>query len=100
MSASPAQVRSFARDAGLPVGSRGLFSAEVIAEFNKGRRKEQRYIPGAYVPVTEVTVKGRKRPVKVNLQAVRDWAAENGKVVGKRGRVADSILAEYVAATK
>jgi hypothetical protein len=44
MPASPNEVREFARANGLPVGSRGQFSREVIAAFNKGKRAEKRYV--------------------------------------------------------
>jgi hypothetical protein len=39
-----ADVRTFARENGIVVGSRGQFSRELIAKFNEGKRGNARYI--------------------------------------------------------
>ncbi|NAZ73916.1 Lsr2 family protein [Kineococcus sp. T13] len=37
---------------------------------------------------------------KIDNAAVRKWAEENGKKVSERGRIANSLIQEYLAATK
>lgn len=45
--ATAADVRAYGRENGYTVGNRGVLSAELIAEFNKGKRGSSRYIPGS-----------------------------------------------------
>jgi hypothetical protein len=42
--ASAADVRAWARENGVEVGTRGQFSREVIASFNAGKRGNARYV--------------------------------------------------------
>lgn len=42
--ATAADVRAFAREQGIDVGTRGQLSRELIAEFNKGKRGNARYV--------------------------------------------------------
>lgn len=43
--ATAADVREWAREKGIEVGRRGRLSAELVADFNKGRRGAARYTP-------------------------------------------------------
>lgn len=99
MSASPAAVRSFARAAGIPVGTRGKINPDAIAAFNKGKRAEARYVQGEHVPTVAVKVKGARRAVNVNLSDFRAAAREAGLTVGARGRVSSAALAAFAAGT-
>jgi len=99
MSASPAAVRSFAAAAGMAVGTRGKFSAEVIAAFNKGKPADRRYVAGEHIPTVDVKVKGQRRPVKVNLDDARQALRDAGAKVGARGKIADAALLAVATGT-
>lgn len=101
--ASPAEVREFAASKGIKVGTRGRFSAELIADFNKGRKVK--YTPRAFKPTVKVTAlrenaKGGKTPVsrQINVAEARAYAAANGLKVGTRGRVTEDVLKAFVLA--
>lgn len=104
---TPAQVRAFARENGLAVGTRGKFSAEVIEAYNAGKRKEHRYTGQRFVATRPVAVattdkRGRNRTaqVAVDPRAARAWAVANGHAVkeGKgAGRLPKTVVAAYAA---
>lgn len=102
-SVNPESVRKFAKENGLAVGSRGLFSAEVQKAFNKGKRKGQKYDPHAvYVPHVTVTAKVKgKPPVRrtIPVPVIREAAKAAGVTVGARGRVPESVAKAYVLGT-
>lgn len=98
---SPAAVRAFAKENGLPVGSRGRFQPSLIEAFNKAH-KTARYDTAAHVPKVAHTVvgpKGGKTTRKVNLTEVRVAALAKGHTIGSRGRIPTSVLDAYVTGT-
>jgi len=102
-SVNPESVRKFAKDNGLAVGSRGLFSAAVQKAYNKGKKKDKQYNPSAvYVPHVTVTAKAPgKPPVRrtIPVPVIREAAEAAGVTVGKRGRVPESVAKAYVLGT-
>ena len=95
----PSEVRTFARENGLTVGTRGKFSDEVTKRFNKGRKGPKRYDPSVpYAPhVTCVgKVKGRP-PVRktVAVPVLREEAAKHGVNIGARGRISEQVKVAY-----
>lgn len=100
-----AEVRAWAQSAGVEVGQRGRFSAELVEAFHKANPKV-RYETG-HVPVREIkgiriSASGRKVPVtvKASVPEVRAFAAEAGLSVGQRGRLSSEVYAAFAARPK
>lgn len=96
------QVRAFAKEQGLEVGTRGRFSQELIDAFHKAN-KSVRYVPN-HVPTRKISgmrevSNGRKVPVTVTatLTEVRAFAEAEGLAIGKRGRVSQDVLSAFAA---
>lgn len=70
--ATPAQVREWARQHGVPVGKRGRLHPDVIAAY----------------------AEANSTPAQI-----RDWAMRNGVPVGKRGRIHPDVIGAYAAAS-
>lgn len=99
-SASPADVREWARANGHTVGTRGRFAPDLIKAFNASHGLK--YREAEHVPTVEVTAKpekGRKVTRKVNIALVREAAAAAGVPVGKRGRISQEVIQAYVLGT-
>ena len=98
--ASPADVREWARANGHPVGTRGRFAPDLIKAFNASHGLK--YREAEHVPTVEVTAKpekGRKVTRKVNIALVREAALAAGVPVGKRGRISKEVVEAYVLGT-
>ena len=98
--ASPADVREWARENGHKVGTRGRFAPDLIRAFNASHGLK--YREAQHVPTVEVTAKpekGRKVTRKVNISLVREAALAAGVPVGKRGRISQEVIAAYVLGT-
>ena len=98
--ASPADVRAWARENGHKVGTRGRFAPDLIRAFNASHGLK--YREAQHVPTVEVTAKpekGRKVTRKVNISLVREAAAAAGVPVGKRGRISQEVIQAYVLGT-
>ena len=99
-SASPADVREWARANGHTVGTRGRFAPDLIKAFNASHGLK--YREAEHVPTVEVTAKpekGRKVTRKVNIALVREAALAAGVPVGKRGRISQEVVEAYVLGT-
>ena len=97
VSASPADVRTWADEQGIPVGKRGKFSDDLIRAYNKAHGLK--YRAGEHVPVVKVTAKpakGRSVTRTINMAQVRAAAREAGVEVGKRGRIDRKVVDAYV----
>lgn len=99
----PSEVRAFAKEHGIPVGSKGRFNADLIAQFNKGKRGPHRYDETKdYAPhvVCVGKVKG-KPPVRkvVPVPALRAAAVAAGVQIGERGRIPAEVKAAYATGT-
>lgn len=100
VSASPADVRAWASEQGIPVGKRGKFSRDLISAYNKAHGLK--YRAGEHVPTVKVTAKpakGRSVTRTVNMAQVRAAAQEAGVPVGKRGRIDRKVVDAYVLGT-
>lgn len=100
VSASPADVREWAKANGHEVGARGKFSRDLIAAYNKANGLK--YRQGQHVPTVKVTAKpekGRSVTRTVNVAQVRAAAADAGVSVGKRGRLDRKVIDAYVLGT-
>ena len=102
-SVKPEAVRKFAVDNGIPVGSRGRFSEDLKAKFNKGKRGPARYDESkVYAPHVQCVgkVKGRP-PVKktVAVPVLRAAAEAAGVKIGERGRIPSKVKAAYATGT-
>jgi hypothetical protein len=98
--ASPADVRAWARENGHEVGTRGRFAPDLIRAFNASHGLK--YREAQHVPTVEVTAKpekGRKVTRKVNISLVREAALAAGVPVGKRGRISQEVIQAYVLGT-
>lgn len=81
-------VRDFAIVNGIPVGSRGRFSAELISAFNKANHRK--YSEGLYVEKTPAKVRdgrGRKAIRHFDTAEVRRVLVEYGLAKPGRGRL-------------
>ncbi len=105
--ASPAQVRAFAAEQGVPVGARGRFSATLIDAFNKANGRNK-YVPGGHVVLvttrgTRVLDTGRKVPASktASYDEIRAAAAAAGVTagLGSRGRVSAQVLSAFATGT-
>lgn len=101
--ASPADVRTWARENGHTVGTRGRFAPALVKAYNAAH-KGAPYVEAAFIETRKVTAtvtdkRGRKRPVtrSVSLPEVRKAAAAAGVKVGERGRIGSTVLAAYVS---
>jgi hypothetical protein len=95
--ASPADVRAFAKENGIPVGSRGLFSESLQKAYNKAH-KSRPYKPASFEKKTLVVAKRQGKPPvrrQVSQAKAREWAKANGVPVGARGLVPASTLQAY-----
>lgn len=93
-------VREFARQNDIEVGARGLFSTELVKAFNA--KSPVKYRKGAYVPTVTVKAKpakGRTVERRVNVAQARAAALAAGVPVGARGRLPQSVLADYALGT-
>ena len=98
--ASPADVRAWARENGHEVGTRGRFAPDLVRAFNASHGLK--YREAQHVPTVEVTAKpekGRKVTRKVNIALVREAALAAGVPVGKRGRISQEVIQAYVLGT-
>lgn len=100
--ASPAEVREWAKENGLKVGTRGKLPPEVIQQFNKGRRVKYRV--GEFektIQVRGIRVNGNGRKVPVRRTAtpaeIRAAASANGVDLGERGRLSADVKAAFAA---
>lgn len=87
------------------VGTRGKFSADLIAAFHKAHPRQvytTKLVRKVEVKGTRVSESGRKTPVtvKATYDEIRSWAKENGHEVGERGRVSSTVLAAFAARPK
>lgn len=97
-------VRKFAKDNGIPVGSKGRFSEALVKAYNKGKRANQRYNEHAVsAPHITITVKPKgKPPVRRTFptQVLRAEMAAAGLInPGSRGRLPLAKAKEYVLST-
>ena len=102
-SVKPSEVRAFAKANGIPVGSKGRFNSDLIAQFNKGRRGPKRYDETLdYAPhvVCVGKVKG-KPPVRktVAVPVLRAAAVAAKAPIGERGRIPANVKAAYATGT-
>lgn len=99
--ASPADVRAWARENGLTVGTRGRFSPEVRDAYNKANRhrpyREAEFVKTVTVQTTTVSSSGRKVPLRknVNVAEARKALVAAGHAVGSRGRLPQEKLAAF-----
>lgn len=103
-SVHPSAVRAFAKEHGIPVGSKGRFSEALVKAFNKGKRGHARYDESlTYAPSVTVTVKPKgKPPVRKTFAApaLRAEMAKAGLVSPtSRGRIPSQKAKEYVLST-
>jgi hypothetical protein len=103
-SVHPDAIRKFAKDNGIPVGSRGRYSETLVKAFNKGKRGAARYDESkVYAPHVTVTVKPKgKPPVRKTFAApvLRAEMAAAGLVSPtSRGRIPSQKAKEYVLST-
>lgn len=102
--ADPAKVRAFAEATGLATGSRGRFSAEVIAAYNAEHKGGARYVVGARQSkhVARITVRdgsGKRKQISVDVSKARQSLKDRGVSVPARGRLSTDLLARAVGAT-
>lgn len=103
--ATAAEVRAFAKENGIEVGSRGRFSAALVKQFNKGRKPAAQYAEDApSVRVVKVAAKdsrGRNRTaeVLVNPQEARAWAVAQGLTTQTKGRLSKTTVEAYALST-
>lgn len=100
VSASPADVRAWAKDNGFTPGDRGKFSQALISAYNKSHGLK--YRQGQHVPTVKVSAKpakGRTVTRTVNMAQVRAAALAAGVPVGKRGRIDAKVIDAYVLGT-
>lgn len=100
VSASPADVRAWAKDNGFTPGDRGKFSTALIAAYNKSHGLK--YRQGQHVPTVKVSAKpakGRTVTRTVNMAQVRAAALAAGVKVGERGRIDAKVIDAYVLGT-
>ena len=101
VSASPAQVRSWAEGQGLiKSGQRGRLGAEVIKAYNKANGVK--HTEAKYVKTVKHTVKppkGRKIERTLVINDVRKAAAAAGVKVGAQGTLPKAVLDAYVLGT-
>lgn len=98
-SARPSDVRSWLKAEGLIPESqeRGKFTQAHIRAYNKANGLK--YRQGQHVQTVEVIAKpekGRSVRRRVNIAQVRAAAEKAGVEVGKRGRVSQEVLAQFV----
>jgi hypothetical protein len=99
------EVRTWAKEQGREVGTRGRFSDDLVKDFHKANtavRYEPNHVPTRKISGTRVTESGRKVPVTVTatLSEVRAFAQAEGLPIGKRGRVGADVLAAFAARPK
>jgi hypothetical protein len=100
VTATPAEVRAFARAQGLPVGKRGRFAPSLVKAFNDA--SPVKYVEAGHVPAREVTVTAanhRKVTRRVNPAQVRAAAKAAGIEVGARGRLPREVINRFVLGT-
>jgi hypothetical protein len=102
-SVKPSEVRAFAKEHNIPVGSKGRFNADLIAAFNKGKRGPKRYDETKdYAPhvLCVGKVKGKPPVRKVVAVPVLRAAALAAKApIGERGRIPEEVKAAYATGT-
>lgn len=96
--AAPADVRAWAAEVGLPVGTRGKFNSDTVEGFNRQHNlpggPRLRYVQGAFEQTRKVTYKGangRPRTRVVSLKAAREHAG----TAHKQGRTPQAALVAY-----
>lgn len=98
VSASPAQVRSWAEDKGLiNKGQRGRLGAAVIKAYNASNGVK--HTEKGYVKTVKHSVKppkGRKVERTIVINDARKWGAANGFTVGAQGTLSTALLDAYV----
>lgn len=100
VTATPAEVRAFARAQGLPVGTRGRFAPSLVKAFND--QSKVKYVEAGHIPAREVTVTAanhRKVTRRVSPAQVRAAARAAGVEVGDRGRLPREIVEKFVLGT-
>jgi hypothetical protein len=97
VSASPAQVRSWAEGQGLiGKGQRGRLGAAVIKAYNA--KNGVKHTESEYVKTVKHAVKppkGRKIERTIVVKDARAWGAANGFSVGKQGTLSTALLDAY-----
>lgn len=100
VTATPAEVRAFARAQGIAVGSRGRFAPTLVKAFNDAN--SVKYVEAGHIPAREVTVtaaNNRKVTRRVNPAQVRAAAKAAGVEVGERGRLPREVIEKFVLGT-
>jgi hypothetical protein len=100
VTATPAEVRAFARAQGIPVGKRGRFAPSLVKAFND--QSKVKYVEAGYVKAREVTVTAanhRKVTRRVSPAEVRAAARAANISVGDRGRLPQSVIESYILGT-
>lgn len=98
----PSAVREWATEAGVQVGARGRFSAELLDQFHAANPKVKYtvgHVEGQTIKGVRVTASGRTIPVQVKATPaqVREWADAQGLDVGARGRISAEVKAAFAA---
>ena len=102
VTASPAEVRAWATENGLTVGTRGKLPPEVIKGYNDSHKVK--YVQAAFVQTRKITgtkpdKNGRNRSVTVTATTaeVRDAAVQAGLAKPGRGRLSNEVFAAFAA---
>ena len=100
---APADVRAWAIEQGMTVGTRGVLAPQVIKAFNKAHKsapyRTSEFKPTVVVKATKIGSNGRKVAVRknVNVADARAAAIAAGVPVNGRGRLPAAILTAYAA---
>lgn len=100
VTASAAQVRTFARENGITVGTRGRFAPDLVKAFNA--QSPVKYVEAGHEHTVEVTVKAKNNRAltrRVAPAKVRAAALAAGMKVGERGRLPREAFERYVLGT-
>lgn len=100
-SATAAQVRAFAAENGIEVGTRGRLNPAAIKAYNKVHGLK--YREGKFVKTTTFKVrdsKGHLRTRQISPKAARALLVAEGFPVGKRGRVSAAAVQAAVDLTR